>query len=261
MKTQKSAIRAFAALTAVSAVLFAPATGCAKDTDARIATSAQDTHVFRTYLKDDKITVRSTNGTVTLTGVVADDFNKALAQDTVESLPGVREVDNQLTIAPEAPLEYSDAWVTLKVKSVLMMHRNVSAVGTQVTTADGVVILRGTASSLAQKELTGEYAADVAGVKRVRNDMVLAKLPAKPEATTALKIDDASITAQVRTSLKTHKSTSAAKTMVQTTDGVVTVGGVAKNAAERSLVSKLVSDIHGVTQVNNNMTLEIASNN
>ena len=48
------------------------------------------------------------------------------------------------------------------------------------------------------------------------------------------KIDDASITAQVKSSLLSHRSTSAIKTKVQTTDGVVTVSGIAKNEAEKS---------------------------
>ena len=58
-----------------------------------------------------------------------------------------------------------------------------------------------------------------------------------------------------------HRSTSALKTRVETTDGVVTVSGIAKNAAEKSLVTKLVTDICGVTSVVNNMTIEVASAN
>ena len=56
-----------------------------------------------------------------------------------------------------------------------------------------------------------------------------------------------------------HHSTSALKTRVATTDGVVTVSGIARNAAEKSLVTKLVTDIDGVISVVNNMTIEIAA--
>jgi len=69
-------------------------------------------------------------------------------------------------------------------------------------------------------------------------------------------IDDASITAQVKLALLTHRSTSAIKTKVKTLDGAVTLTGMAKNAAEKSLVTKLVNDIHGVTRVKNKMTVE-----
>jgi osmotically-inducible protein OsmY len=58
-------------------------------------------------------------------------------------------------------------------------------------------------------------------------------------------------------SLLSHHSTSALKTSVSTTDGVVTLSGIAKNDAEKSLVTKLATDINGVTSVINNMTVEI----
>jgi hyperosmotically inducible protein len=122
---------------------------------------------------------------------------------------------------------------------------------------DGVVSLRGEASSLAQKELTTEYASDVEGVKEVKNEMTVAKASTQPTRTIGEKVDDASITAQVKSSLMSHRSTSALKTKVETTDGVVTLSGIAKNAAEKSLVTKLVNDINGVTSVINNMTIAV----
>jgi osmotically-inducible protein OsmY len=143
------------------------------------------------------------------------------------------------------------------VKTALLFHRNVRATKTDVNVKDGVVILSGEASSLAQKELTTEYAKDVEGVKEVKNEMTIAKTPAKPAETTGEKIDDASITAQVKSSLLSHRSTSALKTKVSTMDGVVTVSGIAKNAAEKSLVTKLVTDIDGVGSVINNMTIAV----
>jgi hyperosmotically inducible periplasmic protein len=233
----------------------------ASDTDDRIEASAKKSYVFKTHLKNDSIKAESKNGVVTLTGTVAESSHKSLAQDTVESLPGVVSVDNQLKVKGESPAEHSDGWLSTKVKTTLLFHRNVSASGTDVFVKDGVVSLRGEASSLAQKELTTEYAKDVEGVKEVKNEMTIAKSPAKPVETIGEKIDDASITAQVKSSLMSHRSTSALKTRVETRDGVVTVSGSARNAAEKSLVTKLVADICGVTSVVNNMTIEVASAN
>jgi len=75
----------------------------------------------------------------------------------------------------------------------------------------------------------------------------------------AVMIDDASISAQVRGALFMYRSTSAFKTSVSTSDGVVTVGGSAKNTAEKDLVTKIATDIHGVKSVVNNMVVELAS--
>jgi osmotically-inducible protein OsmY len=50
-----------------------------------------------------------------------------------------------------------------------------------------------------------------------------------------------------------HRSTSVVNTKVDTDDGVVTLRGMARNVAERDLVSRLVSDIKGVKSVKNEM--------
>lgn len=229
----------------------------ASSTDSRIESSAAKSYVFKTVLKDDSITTASKDGIVTLTGTVADANHKALAEDTVEGLPGVKSVDNQLLVKGEQPAEHSDTWIGWKVKSALLFHRNVSATGTDVDVKDGIVTLTGHANSMAQKELTTEYAKDVDNVKEVNNEMIIAPAPAAPDATLSDKIDDASISAQVKSSLLSHRSTSAIHTGVSTTDGVVTLTGIAKNDAEKSLVTKLATDINGVTSVINNMTIAV----
>ena len=227
----------------------------AADTDDRIESSAAKSYTFKTTLKDDSIKVESKDGNVTLTGTVADSSQKSLAENTVNSLPGVVSVNNQLVINGDQPAEHSDGWITTKVKTALLFHRNVSATGTTVYTKDGVVTLQGVADSMAQKELTTEYAKDIDNVKSVNNEMTINKLPVAPNTPMSDKIDDASITAQVKSSLLSHHSTSALHTTVSTTDGVVTLTGIAKNNAEKSLVTKLVTDINGVLNVVNNMTI------
>ena len=246
----------------VSTMLITSAPLRAADTDSRIESAAAKSYTFKTYLKDDSIKTSSKDGVVTLTGTVAEESHKSMAENTVASLPGVKSVNNQLTINGEQPAEHSDAWITTKVKTTLLFHRNVSGTGTTVYTKDGVVTLQGVASSMAQKELTTEYARDIDNVKSVNNEMTISKTPATSGETTGDKIDDASITAQVKSSLLSHHSTSAIHTGVSTTDGVVTLTGVAKNDAEKSLVTKLATDINGVTSVINNMTVAapVASN-
>ena len=241
----------------VSTLLITSSPARAASTDSRIESSAAKSYTFKTTLKDDSIKTVSKDGVVTLTGTVAEASHKNLAEDTVASLPGVKSVDNQLVVSGEQPAEHSDGWITTKVKTALLFHRNVSASGTTVYTKDGVVTLQGVASSQAQKELTTEYAKDIDNVKEVKNEMTIATTPAIASETTGDKIDDASITAQVKSSLLSHRSTSAIHTGISTTDGVVTVTGIAKNQAEKSLVTKLTEDINGVTSVVNNMTVAV----
>ncbi len=227
----------------------------ASETDSRIQASAEGSYVYKTYLKNDEITIQSKDGAVTLTGSVLDESHKELAKETVANLPGVTSVDDQLVIKDELPVENSDGWVGMKVKTALLFHRNVNAFKTEVGVTDGVVTLTGEALSQAQKDLAGEYAKDVSGVKAVKNEMTIAKAVENNGQTLGEKIDDASIVAQVKIALLSHHSTSAINTKVGVSEGVVTVSGVAKNDAERTLVSKLVNDINGVMNVVNNMTI------
>src|SRR5271170_4751524 len=195
-----------ALMATVSTMLITSAPVRAADTDSRIESSAAKSYTFKTYLKDDSIKVDAKDGVVTLTGTVADASHKSMAENTVASLPGVTSVDDQLKINGEQPAEHSDAWITTKVKTALLFHRNVSATGTTVYTKDGVVTLQGEASSMAQKELTTEYARDIDNVKEVENNMTVAPMPATADTTMSDKIDDASITAQVKSALLSHHS-------------------------------------------------------
>jgi hyperosmotically inducible protein len=228
----------------------------ASEMDSRIVSSARQSYVFETYLKDDDIKIESMDGAVTLTGFVSEEYHKSLAQETVAGLPGVKSVDNRLEEVNGAPpAANSDAWLRDKVKTTLLFHRSVSAGTTEVEVKDGIVTLRGDAASQAQKELTTEYARDVEGVKAVINEMTVTKGPGKTR-TVGEKIDDASITAQVKMTLLFHRSTSALNTKVETKDGVVTLYGKAGNTAASDLASKLASDINGVKNVNNRMVIE-----
>jgi osmotically-inducible protein OsmY len=244
-----------AGLAAVTVLFVASAPVRATGADAKIEASFKNSYVSRVYLKDDAIKAESRSGAVTLTGTVADESHKVLAEETAASLPGVKSVDSKLATKAEAAAKNSDAWIAGKVKLALLFHRNVNAGKTDVDVKVGVVTLKGEASSQAQKELTTEYAKDVEGVKDVRNEMTVAGSPEKVVRSVGEKIDDASITAQVKLALLTHRSTSAVKTAVATHNGEVRVKGVAKNAAEKDLVTKLVEDVHGVTGVKNQMTV------
>jgi hyperosmotically inducible periplasmic protein len=221
--------------------------------DRKIEDAAKASYNYRAVLED-RVSVTVNDGVVTLAGTVQDKDEKALAQDTVENLPGVTKVKNEITIKSAYP-EYSDKWMALKIRSRLLVKGNVSAKSTTVAVQDGVVTLGGTADTLAQKELTAVYAKEIDHVKSVENKIVVQEDSSSRE-TLGEKIDDASITTQVKYALLSHKSTSALKTKVTTTDGVIAITGVAGSDAEKSLVTKLAQDVRGVKSVSNNMTVK-----
>lgn len=224
------------------------------EVDRKIENAAKASYNYRTVLEDN-VQVKARDGIVTLTGTVLDKDAKALAEDTVQGLPGVTKVKNQITVGT-TPKEHSDTWMALKIRSRLLMKANVSATATTIKVEDGIVTLGGTADNAAQKELTEAYARDIDWVKDVKNEMVVNDSPAVGQTIVGEKIDDASITSQVKLALLSHKSTSALKTKVTTSDGVISITGEASSDAEKSLVTKLAGDVRGVQSVNNNMSVK-----
>jgi hyperosmotically inducible periplasmic protein len=222
------------------------------DTDHKIEETANDSYNYRTVLNSE-VKARSDDGVVTLTGTVQDNDSKALAEDTVNNIPGVVSVKNDIEVKSGYP-EHSDAWIAFKIRSELLVKGNVSATSTTVDVHDGVVTLGGTADTQAQKELTEVYAKEIDNVKSVINNIVVNEKPAADSM--SVKIDDASITSQVKYALLTHKATSALKTKVTTTDGVVYISGEASSADEQALVTKLAEDVRGAKSVVNNMTVK-----
>jgi hyperosmotically inducible protein len=230
-----------------------PAALFASSTDSKIEDAAKASYNYRTVL-DGRVQVKANDGVVTLTGTVQDKDDKALAEDTVDNLPGVVRVDNQIEVKSDVP-EHSDAWIALKIRSRLLVKANVSATSTKVDVQDGVVTLTGTVQNLAQKELTEAYAKDIDNVKAVRNELVV-QAPGAGDTSIGETMDDASITSQVKYALLSHRSTSALSTKVTTDNGVVDITGVAGSDAEKDLVTKLAQDTRGVKSVVNDMTVK-----
>jgi hyperosmotically inducible periplasmic protein len=223
------------------------------NTDRQIEAAAKASYNYRTVLENN-VTVKADDGVVTLTGTVQDKADKELAADTVENLPGVTKVNNDLAVRAKYP-EKSDGWIVLKIRGQLLVKANVSLTSTTVAAKDGIVTLGGSAINAAQKELTGIYAAEIDGVTAVKNNMIVQEPTGRGE-TVGEKIDDASITSQVKYALLSHKATSALKTKVTTTDGALVITGEAASDAEKSLVTKLARDVRGVKSVDNNMTVK-----
>ena len=241
-------------LLILSLVALSPlAAFASSETDRKIEDTAKESYNYRTVLED-KVKVKAKDGQVTLTGTVQDDDDKSLAADTVENIPGVTAVKNDIVVKAPYP-EHSDAWIAFKIRGRLLMKANVSASTTKVAVKDGVVTLTGTAENAAQKELTEAYAKEIDWVKSIKNNLVV-KPKSASDLTIGEKIDDASITSQVKYALISHKSTSALKTKVTTTDGVVVITGEAATDAEKSLVSKLAQDVRGVKSVNTTRTVK-----
>ncbi len=243
------------------ALLAASIPARAFEPDDQIESSARNSYVFKTFLKDDAIKTQSKDGVVTLSGTVKHESHKDLALQTVAHLPGVKSVDNQLEFKGISPGVNSDEFLSMKVILAIWFNRELGDSKPQVDVKNGVALLQGEVKNESQLERTAEYARDVEGIKGVINEMTVARITGEPAKTRQEKIDDASVTAQVMMALLTHRSTSSLKISVATNDGIITLGGEAQNAAEKDLVTKFVSDIFGVKGTINNMSINAPKSN
>jgi osmotically-inducible protein OsmY len=226
-------------------------TGQAAVTDQQIAALAKSTYVFQTYLKNDDIDVESNDGVVRLTGSVAEDSHKVLAEATVMSLPGVQRVEDRLqSKAPNAP-PTSDDWIESTLRFAFQFHRSFNP-APRIEVDHGVVTLTGMVTGGTEQKLAVECARGIAGVRGVVNHLTV--IPTTPPPPRIQRpVDDASITAEARVVLLLHHITSPLPLEISTANGSMTVGGIVKTAAAKSLVTLLLQDLPGVTEVKNQL--------
>lgn len=142
--------------------------------DASITASVKSRLLWNDSTDGLDIEVDTMRGAVTLSGSATTQAEKDLATRLALRTDGVRSVENKIEIKPSttpdpdnADEAISDAWITTKVKSSLLMSTNVDGLDLTVETKDGIVTLGGAASSTSERDLAVEIAKDIKGVKSV----------------------------------------------------------------------------------------------
>jgi len=125
-------------------------------------------HAENEAYHDSRLVVVSYNGYLLLAGQVNDQVLKNEATKVVRKIQGVRRIYNELEIGPpsSAITRTSDAWITSKIKTSLLVSSDEQATRIKVVTENGVVYLMGLVSQ-DEAERIANKAANVSGVKRV----------------------------------------------------------------------------------------------
>jgi hyperosmotically inducible periplasmic protein len=141
--------------------------------DATITATVKSKLMWSAHTEGSAINVDTNFGKVTLTGPADTAAAKAFAGRIAMNTRGVNAVDNRLLVAsPAKPVaasktEFSDNWITAKVKSTFIYSSNVDANLITVKTERGIVHLIGKLNSGAERALAIELAQNIRGVKRV----------------------------------------------------------------------------------------------
>lgn len=165
--------------------------------------------------------------------------------------------ENSPRTATPDPAGDSDARIAARVEEFFLAQRSVVAADARINVRNGVVILSGLTATEEHRAVATAYARAVPGVRSVDNQMIVAGTDAAVNSTALGRMDDAAVTVRVKALLLIHRSTSALRTKVKTKDGVVTLSGHARDAAEKVLIEKLVASLDGVAAVDDRMTISL----
>lgn len=115
-----------------------------------------------------RINAMTFNQRVLLTGEVASEEHKRVAEQEVREIDDVNEVVNQLRIGPVADFSTpsNDTWISTKVKTDLLATSGVPSGTILTTTSQGVVYLMGQVTAQ-EADAAANAAAGIAGVKGV----------------------------------------------------------------------------------------------
>jgi osmotically-inducible protein OsmY len=117
-----------------------------------------------------------------------------------------------------------------------------------VTANNGKVTLTGVVSDESDKTLAKEIVLGLQGVKSVDNQLNLRE-------NSPVTYSEAWLIAKVKSTLLFHRSVNGTATEVLAQGGVITLRGEATSAAQKDLTTEYASDIEGVTNVRNEMTI------
>lgn len=125
----------------------------------------------------------------------------------------------------------------------------------KVNVKNGKATITGVVPESVNKELAKEIALGVDGIKEVDNQIKVVSdstgTQANPMGGFADAIDDATITAAVKSKLLWSRYTEGLKTTVVTKSGRVSLTGTADSAAAKELAGRLAMNTRGVVSVNN----------
>ena len=155
--------------------------------DAWIDGKAETVLLMNTNLNNFDINTDVKNGKVMLTGKVNSELDKELAEELVLSLDGVTDVENSLTVVKNSDMkkhdsemmgndtesDLTDAKITTVITTRYLFDSEVGGTDIDVDTDNGVVTLKGTVESDAEKQLAMEIAKNAEDVRKVVDELTV----------------------------------------------------------------------------------------
>lgn len=152
----------------------------------------------------------------------------------------------------------SDLWLKASLVTTYALNQHLNPFALDVAVSDGVVTLRGTVDNSVEKDLAAELARGVDGVRSVDNQLQVKDGSARTDSGHELlqRVNDANLTAKVKSQLLWNANTQGLRIDVDTEDGVVTLRGKVASSAEADLAKLIARNTSGVREVRSELQVE-----
>ena len=151
----------------------------------------------------------------------------------------------------------SDAGITTKIKAKLAADSTVKASQVHVDTKNKIVTLSGTVDSETAKAQAVALARGTEGVADVVDNLtMLPSTSAEASRPVGQVVDDASITAAVKSKLMADSVVGGLRINVDTKDGVVSLNGPVKSQNEKDTALRIARETSGVKDVRDNLVVQ-----
>lgn len=213
-------------------------TGSLAQTDRALAGRVKEALLRNTESSGIDVKVECQNGVIQLSGIVDVLADKVVAEQIAWRVPGVKDVENGLTVAMDG--RFDDKHIEKELVDRLSHNQDTTSIGVRVS--EGIVTLLGEVENLAQAKAALREAQGTRGVKDVLSELALSE--DVPDAATVVN--------EVERTLA-GSDIGADDIKTSTEDGVVTLAGWVRDLESMERVEDLVSGIRGVRAIENNL--------
>lgn len=194
-------------------------------------------------------------------------FAALIAGSTLTTGAYAGEPTAQKNIEPQntaAQLERqtSDAWREGKLDTIYLFNRHLNNFTIDPEVRGNTVLLTGKVESEVDKELAEQLALGMDGINEVTNRLVV--VPSSEARNAAAtggqkfsdQVEDATLTAEVKTKLLANGETDGLAINVDTEARMVILTGHVKSAEEKALAGEIARNVDGVDKVNNELEIK-----
>jgi osmotically-inducible protein OsmY len=234
--------------------------------DSTITARIESLFLLDQHLNPLNINTTTRDGNVMLSGSVNDEVQRELAEDLALGVRGVRFVDSQLVVINTVVGEkeqrswsqrVQDRAVTAAVRSRMLGSGEFKGLKIGISTVNNVVTLFGVVPTDAHVESMIGIASNTKGVDEVVNQLTVRTKDDAYDAVrgTGQQISDEWLESRVATAIMLNRHLKLRELDIEVDDGICMLSGTVDSEEKRVLAEQVASNVQGVSEVRNTITV------